>query len=172
MNEMEKLYRQAQRYKVLYPEGTRIYLNYMDDPHAPVPAGTRGTVDFVDDIGQLQMSWDNGRTLALVPGVDDFRKLTEKELAEENKEASVMESPVTYDLYESKGLSGDDLRKYYRGITGLDNDKELSDKEVYAYLLDALKEHEPLTLDDKIRRAAKTAAMQPSSQGSEKTPER
>jgi hypothetical protein len=35
-----------------------------------MPSGIIGTVDFVDNIGQLQMTWDNGRTLALVPGED------------------------------------------------------------------------------------------------------
>lgn len=29
------------------------------------------------------MNWDNGRTLAIVPEKDDFRKLTEEELVEE-----------------------------------------------------------------------------------------
>lgn len=85
MNEFERLRHQAKRYKESYPPGTRIHLNSMDDPYAPVPSGTKGTVDFVDDIGQIQMTWDNGRTLALVPGVDSFRKLTAKELEEEQQ---------------------------------------------------------------------------------------
>lgn len=85
MNEMTRLIQQAKYYKEMYPAGTRIHLNNMEDPHAPVPAGTRGTVAFVDDIGQLHMHWDNGRTLAIVPKVDSFRKLTDKELAEEQK---------------------------------------------------------------------------------------
>ena len=38
----------------------------------------------VDDAGQLHMQWDNGRTLAVVPGEDSFRKLTDEEIAEEN----------------------------------------------------------------------------------------
>ncbi len=83
MNEWERLSRQAQRYKESYPTGTRIMLISMEDPWAPVPSGTRGTVEVVDDIGQIHMKWDNGRTLALVPGEDSFRKLTEAELREE-----------------------------------------------------------------------------------------
>lgn len=72
--------------KEMYPEGTRIELNVMNDPFAPVPSGTRGTVDYVDDMGQIHMRWDNGRTLALVPGEDSFRKLTDEEIVDELRE--------------------------------------------------------------------------------------
>lgn len=34
-----------------FPPGTRIVLNHMDDPYAPVPTGIRGTVRAVDDVG-------------------------------------------------------------------------------------------------------------------------
>lgn len=83
MNEFDRLRRTAERMKESYPPGTRIQLDHMEDPWAPVPPGTRGTVQFVDDIGQIGMKWDNGRTLSLVPGEDSFRKLTDVELAEE-----------------------------------------------------------------------------------------
>ena len=83
MNEWERMRRQAQRIKESYPPGTRLMLLNMEDPWSPVPSGTRGTVDVVDDIGQIHMKWDNGRTIALVPGEDSFRKLTDTELQEE-----------------------------------------------------------------------------------------
>lgn len=67
-----------------YPPGTRILLNHMEDQWA-VPSGTRGTVEHVDDAGQIHPKWDNGRTLAIVPQVDSFRKLTEQELWEEQQ---------------------------------------------------------------------------------------
>ena len=59
-------------------ELTRILLQHMDDPYAPVPAGTRGTVKYVDDIGQIGVAWDNGRSLSLIPGMDTYRKLTQQ----------------------------------------------------------------------------------------------
>ena len=68
---------QVERLRLTYPPGTRLVLNQMEDGFA-VPPGTRGTVAYVDDAGQLGMKWDNGRTLALIPGVDSFRKLTEQ----------------------------------------------------------------------------------------------
>ena len=58
--------------KKKYPVDTRIKLINMDDPWNPVEPGTEGTVKLVDDIGQIHMKWDNGRTLPLVPGQDDF----------------------------------------------------------------------------------------------------
>ncbi len=87
MSQFDSLRRYADRIQSQYPEGTRIYLENMNDPHAPVPPGTRGTVDFVDDAGQIHMKWDNGRTLAIVPSEDSFRKLTEEEIAEEQSQS-------------------------------------------------------------------------------------
>ena len=64
--------------KEQYPPGTRIRLNSMEDPYAPILPGTEGEVDFVDDAGQLHMKWDNGRSLALIPGEDSFTVLPPK----------------------------------------------------------------------------------------------
>lgn len=58
-----------------YPEGTKLCLDFMYE--AGMPVGLRGTVSFVDDAGQIHMHWENGRSLALVPGVDTFHKLDE-----------------------------------------------------------------------------------------------
>lgn len=78
-----------------YPPGTRIMLLSMDDPYVPVPEGTKGTVVHVDDAAQIHMKWDNGRTLAIVPGEDSFRKLTDEEIAEEeNQDMDEDNSPV------------------------------------------------------------------------------
>lgn len=85
MNRFEAERRFVQRMKDNYPPGTRIMLLSMDDPYAPVPKGTKGTVVHVDDAAQIHMKWDNGRTLAIVPGEDSFRKLTAGELEEEQE---------------------------------------------------------------------------------------
>jgi len=58
--------------KEQYPPGTRIRLIEMQDPYAPVPPGTEGEVDFIDDAAQIHMTWSNDRSLALIPGVDHF----------------------------------------------------------------------------------------------------
>lgn len=63
--------KEVERIKKMYPSGTRIKLNYMEDDYG-VTSGAYGVVDFVDDAGQIQMIWDNGRTTALIVGIDSF----------------------------------------------------------------------------------------------------
>lgn len=65
---------EVEKIKKLFPVGTRVRLIQMDDSQA-VPSGILGTVDHIDDDGQLHMKWDNGRTLALIYGVDKFEKV-------------------------------------------------------------------------------------------------
>lgn len=62
-----------------YPKGTRIRLIHMNDSMHPVEDGMTGTVDRVDDAGNIHMSWDNGRTLALIPGEDSFEVIEEEQ---------------------------------------------------------------------------------------------
>ena len=57
----------------------------------PVEDNTRGTVEFVDDIGTIRCSFDNGRQLGIIPGEDSFRKLTDEELAEEQDDSEDMD---------------------------------------------------------------------------------
>ena len=99
-----------------YPPGTRIRLVSMEDPYAPVAPGTEGTLVCVDDAGQFQMKWDNGRTLALIPGEDSFTVLP--------PERSVLKlyMPLTAELYEpdewgdmpeeAERLTGGELASY------------------------------------------------------------
>lgn len=56
----------------IYPQGTVVILENMDDRQAP-PSGTHGKVQCIDSIGQIHVKWANGSTLALIPGVDSFR---------------------------------------------------------------------------------------------------
>ena len=86
MNEYDRLYRQAQRYKEQYPEGTRILLLHMGDDPRPIEDNMRGTVKYVDDMCAIHCVFDNGGQLGLIPSEDSFRKLTEEELAEEQNE--------------------------------------------------------------------------------------
>lgn len=68
----------VERLKERYPKGTRIRLVAMSG-ELDMPSGLTRTVDFVDDIGQLQITWDNGRTFALVLGEDSFSAISRPE---------------------------------------------------------------------------------------------
>ena len=66
-----------------YPPGTRLEVISMFNDPDPVPPGTLGTVELVNGMGDIEVKWDNGRSLSLIPGEDSFRKLTMEELAAE-----------------------------------------------------------------------------------------
>ena len=72
-----------------YPEGTRICLDSMDNDPRPIPPGTKGIVQFVDDAGTLHCKFDNGRTLGVIPGVDDFHIVSEDSEQTEDEEMNM-----------------------------------------------------------------------------------
>ncbi len=77
-------------YKEHYPAGTRVQLDQMGDDPRPVPAGTKGTVVTVDDIGTLHVEFDNGRALGICPEVDKFHKITEQTEVQDNEPKMTM----------------------------------------------------------------------------------
>lgn len=64
--------------KEKYPKGTKIKCISMDDPYHPVPAGTIGIVDHIDDAGTIHMKWENGSSLGLIEGQDQFEVIKPK----------------------------------------------------------------------------------------------
>ena len=73
----------VERLRKRYPEGCRVKLIQMDADQDMFsiqlvpPAGTCGTVSYVDDIGSIHVNWDTGSTLAVVYGVDSCMKIRE-----------------------------------------------------------------------------------------------
>ena len=57
-----------------FKPNTRIKLDHTDDPKS-VPDGTMGTIKYIDDMGQIHVTWDNGSSIALIVGLDDFTVL-------------------------------------------------------------------------------------------------
>ena len=64
--------------KETYPTGTRITLDHMGDDPRPIPDGTKGVVNHVDDMGTVHCTFENGRCLGLIPGEDTFHKELER----------------------------------------------------------------------------------------------
>ena len=62
----------VERLRRTYPKGTVVELVRMNDEHAP-PAGTRGTVMSVDDIGTVHVRWQNGSGLGVAYGEDECK---------------------------------------------------------------------------------------------------
>lgn len=56
-----------------YPKGTRVCLDHMEG-ESRMTLGLKGNVEYVDDAGQLHVQWENGSSLALIPGANQFHK--------------------------------------------------------------------------------------------------
>lgn len=85
--------RKVEKLRQLFPEGTRICVDSMDD-YCPIESGTYGTVQFVDDAGTLHCKFDNGRTLGVIHDVDEFH-IIEQEQTEK----------ITEDIEESEEMN-------------------------------------------------------------------
>lgn len=62
----------AEQLRRKYPKGTKVVLEHMEG-EPQMKEGLVGKVKFVDDIGQIHVSWENGSSLALNVDVDRFQ---------------------------------------------------------------------------------------------------
>ena len=103
-----------------YPAGSRIRLRQMgeDDPN-PVPPGSTGKLEYIDDTGTFHVHWDDGRELGVVVGQDSFTVLP-PELT-----TLKLYMPLTADLigYNEYGDLDDELTSEMNGreLTGYQN---------------------------------------------------
>ena len=98
----------------MYPEGTQIVLTEMAG-ESQMPYGLKGTVKFVDDAGQIHMSWENGSSLALNIHEDTFEKVEAPEkisviLVEPGKYPKLIEIEDTLEAMQS--LVEGDIEEY------------------------------------------------------------
>ena len=63
----------------------------MRDPSHPVPDGTRGVVEQVDDAGLVYVKWENGSSLNLDLLVDDFEVIEDELDLGENQQEDDLE---------------------------------------------------------------------------------
>ena len=90
--------RRIERANELYQLGERVKMIQID-LDSPVPAGTKGTVKFVDDKGVVFTQWDNGASLGVAYGKDRFRKLTQKETLEDQQNEDInQETDINMDM--------------------------------------------------------------------------
>jgi len=111
----------------------------MNDDPRPLDPGTMGTLNFIDDVGTLHVSWDNGRTLGVTPGEDDFQVLPPEPATLR------LYMPISADLYlrdecgdlKNVGtMDGRDLTDFIESISiEMENNQslELSDGIMYWY---------------------------------------
>lgn len=118
--------KEVKKIKEMYPKGTRIKLNHMNDPYHPVDDGALGTVEHVDDAGQIHMKWDDGGGLALVPDEDDFEIIETVQSMENKIKVIVVEAgklPVIQYI-------GNDLKSMQSVVGGYIEEISLSDNAV------------------------------------------
>ena len=94
----------------MYPPGCRVELEDMEaDPYVKLSPGDLGTVQFVDDAGQIHVSWDCGHSLAMVFGVDHCKCVMREERLQEilqRIQAMPFESLEKMERYVMEKLSG------------------------------------------------------------------
>lgn len=55
--------------------GKKVELILCTDEFTALTPGTKGIINFVDDIGTVFVNWENGSTLGLIPGIDKWKYL-------------------------------------------------------------------------------------------------
>ena len=71
-NAKEYTQKEIKYIKQKYPIGTKVKLIKMYDFYNDLATGEEGIITSVDDLGTLHIKWENGSTLGLVVGVDEF----------------------------------------------------------------------------------------------------
>jgi hypothetical protein len=55
--------------------GKRVRLIRCTDPYTKLTTGDEGVVDYIDDMGTVFVKWDNGSSLGLIHGEDEWNYL-------------------------------------------------------------------------------------------------
>lgn len=127
---------QVERIRKMYPAGTRICCDCMPDDPRPIEPGTLGTIVGADDAGSLMTKWDNGRSLSLIPGVDSFHVIQQKEELKLDK-LTVSEQRLHEQLLEiAKSIAA----RAAQGESEFDIDELLEDNDLRTPIVHAISE--------------------------------
>jgi len=101
---------EVEKLRKTYPVGCPVVCVHMQksqtNPYDHViPSGTIGNVRAVDDAGTIHVAWENGSSLGLIPGVDEFH-IAGKECA------ARMDKRTKYLFYETLQLLRSLVTKY------------------------------------------------------------
>ena len=77
MNDIPKPW-QIDDLKQRYPPGTRVRVFDFNDPYTHISSGMEGTVIAVDDIGTVHCNFDDGTSIGLICGTDEFHRIEEE----------------------------------------------------------------------------------------------
>jgi Domain of unknown function (DUF4314) len=55
--------------------GRRVRLIRTTDPYTGLRPGAEGTVSLVDSMGTVHVDWDEGSSLGLIPGEDEWKEI-------------------------------------------------------------------------------------------------
>ena len=111
--------------------GKRIrFLGHREPDPRPLTRGVEGVVQMVDDAGTIHPLWDNGRTLGLVYGIDEYEVVgpSRKELVEQYIQLRVQTR--MYDAQNSTSYEQEFEHCYRHGCPDPNtmSDKELRDE--------------------------------------------
>lgn len=95
-----------------FPLGSRIMLTEMKADPQPLPPGSTGTLNHIDEAGQFHILWDSGISMALMPGADRFQVLPQE------LQTLKLYMPLTADFYETDEYGG--LSDYASELGGED----------------------------------------------------
>lgn len=105
MNEKMPSQETVARLREKYPEGTRVELISMEDPHTTLQPGDKGRVSLVDDTGTIFVDWENGSGLGVVYGVDSVKRI-ENERHYDTGADFWKDTAANYGIDEAAGICG------------------------------------------------------------------